>query len=116
MGIALRWLRSLLSAQAAGCAHGEGLLHQHRLSPPGPEQLSLYPRPDNIRELEWLPSTCAYRLIARGAPLPPWHPLVSGDSDTVHLADISLRGFTVNEDEVNEDDYEDHIIRWVAID
>ena len=29
-------------------------------------------------ELDWLPSTCAYRLRAHGQQLPKWHPLVSG--------------------------------------
>lgn len=73
-------------------------------------------RPENLGELQWLPDTCAYRLLAEGKPLYPWHPLVSGDPASVHLADISVRECTVSEDTVHEDDYEDHIIRWVAAD
>ncbi|MEO1080185.1 MAG: YcgN family cysteine cluster protein [Pseudomonadota bacterium] len=73
-------------------------------------------RPENLGELQWLPDTCAYRLLAEGKPLYPWHPLVSGDPASVHLADISVRECTVSEDAVHEDDYEDHIIRWVAAD
>ncbi len=73
-------------------------------------------RPDNIRELDWLPDTCAYRLVAERKPLYPWHPLVSGDLDSVHLADISVRDCTVSEEEVHEDDYEDRIIRWISVD
>jgi uncharacterized cysteine cluster protein YcgN (CxxCxxCC family) len=55
-----------------------------------PDCLSL--TPDLVRELGWLPSTCAYRLIAEGQDLYWWHPLVSGDPETVHLAGISVRG------------------------
>ncbi|MBS0565128.1 MAG: YcgN family cysteine cluster protein [Proteobacteria bacterium] len=58
----------------------------------------------------WLPSTCAYRLRAEGKPLEPWHPLVSGDPDSVHKAGQSVRGRTVSEFTVPEDEWEDHII------
>ena len=58
----------------------------------------------------WLPSTCAYRLVHEGKPLYDWHPLVSGDPDAVHHAGVSVRGWTVPEFEVPEDEWEDHII------
>ncbi|HEX8263578.1 MAG TPA: YcgN family cysteine cluster protein [Allosphingosinicella sp.] len=47
----------------------------------------------------WLPSTCAYRLRAEGKPLPEWHYLVCGDREAVHRAGMSIRGWTVSEDE-----------------
>jgi len=71
--------------------------------------LSLNPR--RVRRLKWLPSTCAYRLVAEGHDLYWWHPLVSGDADTVHQAGISLRGRAVSEDKAGEP--EDHIVDWM---
>jgi uncharacterized cysteine cluster protein YcgN (CxxCxxCC family) len=48
--------------------------------------------------------------VWQGKPLPNWHPLVSGDPETVHDAGVSMRGRTVAEFEVDEDDWEDHLI------
>jgi uncharacterized protein len=58
----------------------------------------------------WLPRTCAYRLLHEGKKLEDWHPLISGDPASVHKAGISVRGWTIPEYEVDEDDWEDHII------
>ena len=58
----------------------------------------------------WMPRTCAYRLLHEGAPLYDWHPLVSGDPESVHKAGESVQGWTVPEFEVPEDEWEDHII------
>ncbi len=62
----------------------------------------------NVRDIDWLPSTCAYRLRANGEPLPDWHYLVSGDRDAVHVAKQSVRGWTVSETDVG--DLEDHVV------
>ena len=54
--------------------------------------------PANLDQLHWMPSTCAYRLLWEGKPLPDWHPLVSGDPDSVHRAGQSVRGWCVTEE------------------
>jgi uncharacterized protein len=64
--------------------------------------------PALAREIEWLPSTCAYVLRAEGQPLPDWHYLVCGDRDAVHRAGMSVRGWTVSEDDVIN--LEDHLL------
>lgn len=46
---------------------------------------------DNAQYFDWLPETCAYRLLAEGEPLPEWHPLITGDPDSVIKAGISVR-------------------------
>ena len=66
--------------------------------------------PQNLRRYSWLPSTCAYRLLAEGQDLHWWHPLVSGDPDTVRTAGISVHGRIVPES--RGDDPEDHIVEW----
>jgi len=61
-----------------------------------------------LATIDWLPTTCAYRLLANGEPLRDWHYLVSGDPDSVHKAGISVKGWTVSEDEAG--DLEHHIV------
>jgi len=69
--------------------------------------------PASVKDTYWLPETCAYRLIDEGIPLFDWHPLVSGDPDSVHKAGMSVAGQVVHEDSVNPDDLEDYVVRWV---
>lgn len=63
--------------------------------------------------LNWLPSTCAYRLRANNLPLPEWHYLVSGSRETVHEAGVSIRGRAVSDEFVHPDGYDEHIIHWI---
>lgn len=62
-------------------------------------------------EFNWLPATCAYRLLSDGKELPAWHPLVSGSSNSVTEAGVSIRSYAMKEAEI--DDVEDHIIDWL---
>ncbi|WP_096701683.1 YcgN family cysteine cluster protein [Magnetospirillum sp. 15-1] len=60
--------------------------------------------------LKWLPSTCAYRVLSEGKVLQWWHPLVSGDPETVHRAGISVRGKVIAESRADLLDY--HVVTW----
>lgn len=64
----------------------------------------------DIASYGWLPHSCAYRLLAEGKPLPPWHPLVCGDENAVHAAGISQLGRMLSEKDVAEDEWENHLI------
>lgn len=52
---------------------------------------------DQPENFAWLPGTCAYRLLAEGEDLPDWHPLITGDPESVHTAGISIKGKAVSE-------------------
>lgn len=67
--------------------------------------------PKKLKQIAWwLPATCAYRLRAQGKPLYDWHYLISGDRESIHHAGASVRGWTVSETSVTEDDWDEYII------
>ena len=65
---------------------------------------------ETVQEMDWLPETCAYRLVAAGKDLAWWHPLVSGDPETVHQAGISVRGRVISERRAG--DLSQHLVDW----
>jgi hypothetical protein len=65
------------------------------------------------QNIDWLPSTCAYRLRSHGEPLPQWHPLVSGNRESVHRDANSIRGRSISDEYVHPDGFDEHIVHWV---
>ncbi len=93
----------LLDGETCRCTRYET---RHRYVP---ECVSL--TPEKIAGISyWLPATCAYRLRHEGKPLYDWHYLISGDPEAVHRAGVSVRGWTLSEAEIPEEDWEDYII------
>jgi hypothetical protein len=71
--------------------------------------------PGNVATLKWMPLSCAYRRLDEGKPLPAWHPLITGDPASVHVAGVSVRGKTISETCLNDpDDALDFVAReWL---
>lgn len=69
-------------------------------------------RPLTPQKTQWLPESCAYRLLAEGRPLHAWHPLISGSADSVHDAGISVGRYAIPEDQVPLNLYQQHIIQF----
>lgn len=67
--------------------------------------------PKKVRRLSWLPTTCAYRLLAEGKGLPDWHHLISGSRNTIHNKGFSMKHKTLCETKV--DDLEKHLVDWI---
>ena len=123
----LRRLRTLLLVKLEDEDTRRDPPHQHRLQAARSGELPLRRLqepsrqvPDCIRltlaklqTIQWLPPTCAYVLRNEGKPLPPWHPLISGDPDSVHDARVSVRDkVEASEEEVDDDDTPDFIRTW----
>ncbi len=92
----------LLDLETCRCSKYE----RRRKSVPDCIQLT----PELVRSISWLPSTCSYRLLAEGKPLPDWHPLLGNDPEAVHRAGVSVKGRVVSE--CQSGDYEDHLVTW----
>jgi len=67
--------------------------------------------PQELAQIDWLPPSCAYRRLAEGRGLAWWHPLVSGDPDSVHTAGVSVRGRAVIS-EKRAGPLENHVAEW----
>lgn len=68
---------------------------------------------ENVETFGWMPSTCAYRLLSEGKGLPEWHPLVTGDRQSTILAEMSVSGLVIPEEEAHPD-LTRYIVKWPA--
>ncbi|WP_110685320.1 YcgN family cysteine cluster protein [Salinicola aestuarinus] len=69
----------------------------------------------NLSSFRWLPHSCAYRRLSEGRKLASWHPLRKGDTTRMHERGMSVRHFAVSETEVDEADWESHIIEIIPL-
>lgn len=68
---------------------------------------------ENLKDIFYMPPSCSYRRLQEGRGLPSWHPLLNRNKKTaMHKADMSVRGKTVYEHQVFDEDYEDYIVMW----
>ncbi|MGR3491867.1 MAG: YcgN family cysteine cluster protein [Shimia sp.] len=94
----------LLDGESCRCAQYE--IRHHFV----PECIRMTPATIPVHAY-WLPETCAYKRLHEGKPIPDWHPLRTGDPESVHRTGISVRGWTIPEFEVPEEEWEDHLVR-----
>lgn len=94
----------LLDVQACGC----GDYGNRTTLVPGCLVLTA----EQIPRLRWLPITCAYRRLSEGKDLDAWHPLVSGDPESVHRAGISVRDKAISEVHVHPEDIDYYAIGY----
>ena len=92
---------------AGTCRCGDYLNRQAKI----PDCVKL--TPSAVRNIDWLPPTCAYRLVKEGRDLPWWHPLVSGRIETVVEAGVSVRGkLAAHEADVLQENLQAYIVSW----
>ncbi|RUO37887.1 hypothetical protein CWE15_11030 [Aliidiomarina taiwanensis] len=61
----------------------------------------------------WLPETCAYRVVHRGEPLPKWHPLRTGNRNKMRKKGIKVSTYAVPAKQVPRRKKSQYIIaRW----
>jgi uncharacterized cysteine cluster protein YcgN (CxxCxxCC family) len=66
--------------------------------------------PQRVRELGWIPHTCAYRRLAEGRPLAAWHPLKTGSRKRMQKSGIAVNRHILNEELADMEHLEDYIV------
>ena len=69
--------------------------------------------PQLLKQIKWLPSTCGYRRVYEGKALPRWHHLITGDRTSVIAARKSAAGRCISEQEIDPEEIDEYIVRWV---
>ena len=68
--------------------------------------------PDNLKDLKWMPETCAYKLLNEGKNLPYWHPLLSGNDKEIVNSGNSVKNRVTNENQIKIKNLPDYIFNW----
>ncbi|WP_423185897.1 YcgN family cysteine cluster protein [Alishewanella sp. d11] len=68
---------------------------------------------DNLKDIFFMPNSCAYRRLHEGRGLASWHPLLNGGKKSLmHKKQMSVRNKTISEDHVDMEKFEDYIVSW----
>tara|TARA_B100000965_G_scaffold67851_1_gene53288 strand:- start:481 stop:939 length:459 start_codon:yes stop_codon:yes gene_type:complete len=68
--------------------------------------------PNNLTQLNWMPATCAYKLVNEGKDLPNWHPLNQSSGSSTISEKYSVAKKVFSENEINMDKITDYIYDW----
>lgn len=72
---------------------------------------------ENLDDIFFMPESCTYRRLHEGRGVPSWHPLLNkGKKSAMHKAGMSVRGKVVKDNQVDTNDYENHIVTWPEAD
>ena len=68
---------------------------------------------NNLKDLKWMPDTCAYKLLDEGNKLPYWHPLLVGNNEEVVKSGNSVRNRVTNETKIKVKHLPNHIFIFI---
>ena len=68
---------------------------------------------ENLKDVYFMPPSCAYRRLQEGKDLPSWHPLRhNGKKSKMHQAGMSVRNKVICETQADVAKFEDYIVSW----
>ena len=72
---------------------------------------------DNLPNMMWLPSHCAYKRLYKGQNLPSWHLLLTQDAvatqQQMRAVNVGVAGRCVSEIGMSDEAMEDRVVNWV---
>lgn len=72
---------------------------------------------DNLPQMMWLPSHCAYKRLYKGQNLPSWHLLLTQDAvvtqQQMRAANVGVAGRCVSETGLSDEAMEERVVSWV---
>lgn len=72
---------------------------------------------ENLPNMMWLPSHCAYKRLYKGQNLPSWHLLLTGNAVTtqqqMRAANVGVAGRCVSEIGMSDEEMETRVVHWV---
>lgn len=72
---------------------------------------------ENLPQMMWLPSHCAYKRLYKGQTLPSWHLLLTEDvvltQQQMRAANVGVAGRCVSETGMSDEEMEMRVVNWV---